>query len=497
MDNQEDVQVGKKTYLLVLLIILTAGCSGNLNSINSGSVSESLINIPNADFSFSGLRLNLALINEIGVYQNQTRQFARRASSSITSTTQNDTYLVGYGAEGQAVPLDYLNSQNQEVQVPFSVFSFEVVGDFSYIVYYNSHLDYALESLKDAITQSWEFNSHATKSLGSTQFEVLLKQNGTNNVGGIQAYIILHNKSGKLFDAVDALGLENYLDGNLYQTVSLKLFTAFQDKIIYFARRKSTCKGELVFNELENTLRKTEVCTSLDINPLFVHSTGYFSYTFNDMVSYASPDFSITGNLTSYFLTSIPVRNMVFKSVDQNIVLISGKLSSSFVVFDGTFSLLEEKNQVLDGGNQLSSFAWLFNKGGYDYFSINPTNVSVIYYVNFQTFSFEKLIEESTNFPPLNQYDSRHKYIVYEGSLYQLGRYIRLLGEDNYFSILEQNVYEVTNNIAAMIKTGYVDYIQTQGLSQISKSLNLQTGEIYLQSESRPIITVTQVQPIN
>jgi hypothetical protein len=449
----------------------------------------------NNNFSFEGLSLNLNLINQVGVFKNSSTPLGRRANGGSNSN-QNESYLVGYNNEGDLAPLVYLNDENDEVKVPYSVFSFEVVGDFSYIVYYNSKDKFVLSSFESTITESLKFNSYLTRSLESTQFEVLLKQHGGGQINGIQAFVILHNQSGKLFDAVKTMELYPYQYENGFASVGLLLFTPLENKIIYFARRQNTCKGELEFNELDNTLTKTEVCSPLNIKPIFVHETGYFVYTFNNEVFFASPDFSITGNLTSYFVTSTPDRNMVFKSVGENIVMISGKSVSSFVVFDGSFSLIEEKNEVLEGGNNLSNFAWLFSKNGYDYFS-KEGDFTVLHYVNFQTFDYRSLIETPTDFPALPQYWPSHKYIVYEGRLYQLGENIRVLEDNNSFSILEQNVYEVTNDINLMIKTGYLEYTQTQGLSQINKSLNLKTGEIYLQSESRPVITITQVQPIN
>ena len=461
----------------------------------------------NNDFSFEGLSLNLNSINQVGVYKNSSSPLGRRASSggSALSANQNESYLVGYNNEGEQTPLIYLNDENQEVRVPYSVFSFEVVGDFSYIVYYNSQDEFALSSLESHITESLMYNSFASRSLGSTQFEVLLKQNGSGPIKGIQAYIILHNPSGKLFDARSVFSLELYQEGDVnYAGGHVKLLTPFKNKLIYFAERRNRntkeyeiCKGELVFNSVEVNLTRTEVCSSLSIKPIFVHETGYFAYTFNNGVFFASPDFSITGDLTPYFLSAIPERNMVFKSVGENIVMISGESVSNFVVFDGNFSLIEEKNEVLEGGNNLSGSTWLFNKNGYDYFSISSADASILYYVNFQTYNYRRLVEAATDFPNLPQYYSGYKYIVYETNLYQLGENIRVLEDDNSFSILEQNVYTITNETSVMIRTGYVEYTQTQGLTQIKKSLNLQTGEIYLESESRPTITVSQVQPIN
>jgi hypothetical protein len=60
-----------------------------------------------------------------------------------------------------------------------------------------------------------------------------------------------------------------------------------------------------------------------------------------------------------------------------------------------------------------------------------------------------------------------------------------------------ENSFNTINNLSSYSQTGYLSYYQVSGLTQINKYLNLQTGEIFLESESRPTITVTQVQPIN
>ena len=476
--------MNKKSIYLIVGIISTI-----IVTLTAGWVIFSSLN---ADFSFEGLSLNLNSISQIGVYKNSATPLGRkRANGGSSGVNQNESYLVGYNNAGEQTPLIYLNDENQEVRVPYSVFSFEVVGDFSYIVYYNSQAEGVLSGLENDITRSWEL-----RPLGSTQFEILLKKNSGSwdAIKGTQAYIILHNESGKLFDAVKTMGLEPYESAYSAKTsVGLRLFTPLKNRIFYFAERGNVCKGELEFNEFDNTLTKIEVCSPLNIMPIFVHESGYFVYTFDNKVSFASPDFSITGDLTSYFLSGIPERNTVFKSVGENIIMISGNTFKKFVVFDGNFLLIEEKNEIFEFGNFSGFPTWLFNKDGFDYF----TNYSIIYYINFENFIFGSLIDEESEFSKLPQFFFRFVYIVFEGNLYEIGRNIRQLNEDKTFSVLEQNITYVLNDIPSMIKTGYVEYTQTQGLTQINKSLNLQTGEIYLQSESRPTITVTQVQPIN
>jgi hypothetical protein len=476
----------KSLYLLAILGTVIAGCSEGLSTSSENQPSSYISastsqtnNIPNADFSFSNLRLNLSSINQVGIYRNPSRPVGRKQSSEVVSTTQNDSYLVGYNAQGDTVPLLYSNSQNEQVQMPFSVLSLEVVGDFSYIVYYDSQAGNTKQYLESTLSHNSEY-----RQLGGTKFEVLLKSTGYFYH---QAYIIMHNKTGKLFDALDTINLKDSLvDGQL--TRHLQLFTPFYDKIIYFTRSNNTCKGELRFNEADNTLTKTEVCTSLEITPIFVHENGNFVYTFDSKTSYASADFSVTNDLSSYFDYPI-ARNMVFKSVGQNIVMLSDKSPSKFLVFDGNFSLKEEVSFQVELLVGLDSFTWRFNKGGFDYFSLINGGKSYIYIVDFENLTIEIVVEEITF--------NLHRFIDFENKIFQIGTSLRVLNENLTYSTLEEGVYEVTNEIWEIVSSGYVEYTQTQGLTQINKYLNLRTGEIYLESESRPTITVTQVQPIN
>jgi len=449
----------------------------------------------NNDFSFEGLSLNLNSINQVGVYKNSSSPLGRRASSggSALSANQNESYLVGYNNEGEQTPLVYLNDENQEVRVPYSVFSFEVVGDFSYIVYYNSLVQSELESLENSLIRSTVNHLDVLKSIDSTNFEILLKYRSYGQLS-TTPFIILHNKSGKLFNAITTIRSESESnDGNYWVTINL--FTPFENKIIYFYNY--SCKVELVFDELDYALTKTEVCSTLEIYPIFVHETGYFAYIFDDEVLYASSDFSVTGNLTKYLgIGDFPsyrnsMVNNVFKSVGERIVAFSIKGNLNFVVFDGAFSLIEEKTEVFQDGVPPSGIKWLFNRDGYDFFTTYVPSLSFLYYFNFETLLFGSLIESHPN------YSNNFTYLVFEGNLYEFGPNIRVLNNDNTFLTLEQNTNLITNSFASILKTGYVEYTQAQGLTQIKKSLNLQTGEIYLESESRPTITGTQVQPIN
>jgi hypothetical protein len=260
-------------------------------------------------------------------------------------------------------------------------------------------------------------------------------------------------------------------------------------------REEGTCKGELVFSETAQTLLRSEICTTLNVSPIFAHSNGYFVYYFNNAIYYASPDFSITGDLTDYFDSfNWNLMNLNFKSVGETIVLLTKTINPKFIVFNDTFQIISERSiEIIEEGNSLlyQSKNWLFYNNGFDYFE----NDNSIIFVNFETFE-NGFVDLGEVYSPI-QGLSGYKYLVFDGELYQISSKIRVLNADNTFLTLEDNVYSLNSNVKSILKNGYIDYIQAQGLTQINKSINLQTKEVYLESESKPQVTVTQVQPIN
>jgi hypothetical protein len=475
---KRELIMNKNTYYLAILGMLIAGCGSNNQTTNN--------------FSFEGLSLNLNSTNQVGVYKKATPLLERRMSSGGSNVNQNESYLVGYNNEGEVIPLIYTNDANEEVIVPYSVFSFEVVGDFSYIVYYNPSQQSNLESLEYTISTVYGPGNRKSsmKPLGVSTFELLLRGFGHESLHGKYAFIVAHNESGKLFDAVNLLSL-GYWGNDDLDLVYLSLLAIFEDRINYFVRKGDTCGGELVFDKSNLVFNKTEVCTKLDIEPIFSHSSGYFLYTFNNNTYYSSPDFTITGLFTHN--PEKLTKNVQFKSVNQSVVMLSS-LNNKFFILGDNFEFIDEhpiqpSDSVVDF---LSNSYWLFNKDGVDYFESDEN----VYSINFQSMETKVLAFEGV-LNPLEQYDGRFKNIVFDNNLFTLATSIQTLSDASGFVTIENEIYQIKNSIENILKTGYVEYSKAIGLTQTNKSLNLQTGEIYLESESRPTITVTQVQPIN
>jgi hypothetical protein len=493
----------KSISLLAILGTLIAGCSGDSVSSSFSSTSTEIeSSSTNSEItseeqstvkfsSFSELKVDLTQIKKLAVYKNNQSTIQNGRKNQVSN--QNSSILVGYNEEGDLVPIIYLNSEDQQVTIPYNLFSIEIVGDFSYLIYipspYNP-MTFELESFEQLMYSVGRYENQK-EMVGRSLFVRALHSVFKSWQNQIQ-FILLHNESGKLFDMRSVLNLFDYVN-NDWSLGHLELISLFKEKIYFFVSFKSSssptptsvCKVELAFNNEESNLDKIQTCTSIPINPIFISESGYFIYQLGGKYYFASSDLSTTGDFTYYSST--------MTEIDGKIIILSGQ---SFIVFDSYFNFLTEiQNELLlEFNNNISNYSWFMNKNGYDIFGpfqIHTSQVT-IFKINFQTFQIEKLEIDVS----LNSAISAFA-IIYEGSVYLLSTEIIKLDQNDLISTLDDNIFSFKNSYSNMAISGYVEYYQVQGLNQINKYLNLQTGEIFLESESRPTITVTQVQPIN
>jgi hypothetical protein len=332
----------------------------------------------------------------------------------------------------------------------------------------------------------------SSRILETTKFEILFKQFGMSYEGYVE-FIVMHNASGKLFDIQRSLELAPPADlvDSFFGTILS--FRVYEDKIYYFSRRanpeSNTCNGRLIFNTLTNNLDRVESCTTLQYDPIFVHENGYFAYILNSEVNFASFDLSITGTINDYIDYNFGYKKQFIKSVNETIVLVKG--DGNFVTFSSTFEYTSiSTNEPLL--SNLEPSAWISTINGYDYYR----GGEMIYKVNFsnQTVQNKYIPGFLDRHSQLNGYD----FVEFEGNFF-------ILGDDLYDfnletmteTLLDQSIYNYENDYFTYSTTGYMTYAVTNGLTQVNKSINLQSKTIYLQSENKPTISVTQIRPIN
>ena len=441
----------KTTYLFAILSsLLIVSCGGQSNNPD-----------PNT-FSFQNVKLDLSSVSEIGVYRNEDA-ILNNEDQHIETTITNSTlysYLVGYNNQDQLIPLKYFDLSGNEIQIPFSVYSIEVKEEFSFIVYFYQGWGYP------------QFEINKRTSPDSLFFTDSIKSRTW------QKWVILHNESGSLIDTAELFEGE------------LRFIQAFNKKVIYFTYDESngTCKTELGFNTQSGEFLKSQPnCTSLSIYPLHSHRDGGFIYQIeNGGYNYASSNLATTRELEFTPFTK------TFKTIGDNIVAVSNgakeffTLSSDFnIIEEFEISVVYEDDDWKDRSENWGRFSveFLFYFNGEYYFNV----VGQIVKVNYDLKRYEIS----------NDFSGTGDFVLFENNVFQLkNNQILHLKSVFEFEIIEDS-YNTINNLSNYSQTGYLSYYQVSGLSQINKYLNLQTGEIYLESESRPTITVTQVQPIN
>jgi hypothetical protein len=444
----------KSIYLLVILGTLIAGCSGGSNNGNSN---------PNT-FSFQNLKLDIPAINKIGVHINQGA-ILNNSNLYIETPITNSTlysYLVGFDNQEQIVPLRYLNSSGIEIQIPFSVYSIEVQAEFSFIVYFYQgwgypQFDYSHRNLPDELL--------FTNTIKSRTW---------------QRWVILHNKSGVLIDSKDLFD-----DGD-----EIRYFQPFDERINYFTynQERGTCRNELSFNSESSSFVISEAaCTSLSIYPMYSHKDGGFIYQIeNAGYSYSSK------NMDSSRPLGFAPFVRTFKATSENIIAITNG-AKEFLTLSSNFEIIEESeiNVVYEDDYWMDrSKNWAINsvkflfffKEGY-YFDVLGQPVRVDY--------------ENKDYSISNDYSGIGDFVLFDNNVFHIKNNQIMKLRDGFEYETIENSFNTISNLSSYSQTGYLSYYQVSGLTQINKYLNLQTGEIFLESESRPTITVTQVQPIN
>jgi hypothetical protein len=444
----------KSIYLLAILGTLISGCSDGSNNGNPN---------PNT-FSFQNLKLDIPAINKIGVHINQGA-ILNNSNLYIETPITNSTlysYLVGFDNQEQIVPLRYLNSSGIEIQIPFSVYSIEVQAEFSFIVYFYQgwgypQFDYSHRNLPDELL--------FTNTIKSRTW---------------QRWVILHNKSGVLIDSKDLFD-----DGD-----EIRYFQPFDERINYFTynQERGTCRNELSFNSESSSFIVSEpTCTSLSIYPMYSHQDGGFIYQIeNSGYNYSSKSMDSTRQLG--FAPFV----RTFKATNGNIIAITSgakkflTLSSNFEIIEETeISVVYEDDFWRDRSENwaLTSVGFLFLFEGSYYFYVVGQQVKVDY--------------ENMDYSISNDYSGIGDFVLFDNNVFHIKNNQIMKLRDGFEYETIENSFNTINNLSSYSQTGYLSYYQVSGLTQINKYLNLQTGEIFLESEPRPTITVTQVQPIN
>jgi hypothetical protein len=472
----------KKSVIFLSIFITLVSCAGS--------------NMPTDSFSFKGKSVNLNGIEKLGI-----QKYTNRTNKKNQGTIENDELssierLIGLNANGEVVPIEYEDENNVIVDMPYKLFNLEVIGDFSYLIYI----------LDNALSNQFNLYLSESDSFGNNSFDKLLKRQEIRgyfleNSGdfNLAKFIVLHNPSGKLFDLAEVIQMD---EGFPYFSISN--FTQFEDGFMFFTKSNlnghQTCLSNNYYDSLTSSLILEKSCSPIDFIPLSISDSGHFSYILNDSLFESDSTFSEITDLTSDLQENRPLlstNNILSKYYDDYLYILFENQSYKF--YQGQLLSQKELLDYTQYGIQTPTFITsIASKFFY------KNNFKDIIMLNLESFEFEIYIHDQL-FPNSHPRGvGIYDFIFFENNLIIVGNEIVLFDLINFSTtIIDSNLYSADSfpdaslSTLSYLDTGYLEYEKYSGLNLVSLKINLQTLEIFLESENAPSITIFQIKPLN
>lgn len=441
-------------------------------------------------FSFKDLHVDLSEAVSLGIApKSETQSMTTQRSVdemillSDVVDTQVPTELVMVNHQGVLTTVEFFNGSEEVVEVPYSLFFYEVVGEFTYLAY--SRNTNELGPFLDAY-----LNYHQRRTSGLSFIDYLF-----NGLIYHAILISIHNESGKIFDYT-AMVADYQKDNDYDFGVDVGSFFStsqgFFYKTVYNYREDNeskTCTNFAIYNANEGVLDIQTQCASVAYWPLFGFSETSFFYwadkryhTFVDGISTA--DRPLQDTQYSFF------------NVDDDR---AGRLSSDgfFEIFNHQFEILEsvdilEKLSVDRAQDSQPNFQVYAIKDERLYLSYNE--VFIVYDIIGKSIIYRVDVFEQYGF--FSQF-----HFVLEGHFMYIFAYqgIYVLNLNN-FTI--QTIYIAENIdlysvVTHFISTGYIKVQYLDGLTKVTKIIDPVTGEYQVSTDNDLSKSSWSVKPIN
>ena len=437
----------------------------------------------NNSFSFKNLTIDLSGAESLGMKAIQNNNVVKKDNIVYLSGQKIDFYseikntqLVKINEKGETTLVDYYDKDGNLVEVPYYLFYFEIVGDFTYLVYYQSEQD--LVSLNDAITNLSNFNS----SMNTKTIDYFFYY----NIGALNSIkkIIVHNTSEKVFDYTQIF---NDIIGDNKSNISS--FFTFKEGQLFssFSNFENTCLYSVSFNEFTKELSLEESCSDVFYIPFFGFSNSNFMYYLDDgitniMSKGMNQRLDLSQSVQRFYLNK---QNEIFVVFSNHIVsrydIEMNKLSDTLVLKETYNNEIIEIITIQD--NKI-------------YFRVSNTNTLVVFNL------ITELIEQEID---LNLYSSiqyvfdKHYYIENNLYLFSFDRIIKLdLVLKTIKVIYSGN--RMRNNSELLMSyrsTGFFKITYTDGITTVTKTIDPITGEEISSNQSEVVKDVWFVKPLN
>jgi len=444
-------------------------------------------------FNFNDLKVDLSDASALGIAPkiNKDQNLSRLSSEKILlnnedSTELTETELVMIDDEGNLKTVEFINDSGDIVQVPYNLYTFEVVGQFTYLIYYNPE---SVGDFNNLVSFSVFFNHF------STEINLLFDYfNGVKTTDVRK--IVIHNESGSIFDYTSIVDdiYDSYQDLN--QKPDVGGFFSSINGFFFRIRENSqldnpkTCTNFASYNSTKDELDINSQCSTIDYNPLMGLSEDIFiyeTYNSNAAVSY------FTYNQGEFNLIEKPINlnpaiSRIFNLNDSEIgvLTIDGFLST----YNNQLDLIDTVNMQdlfgeAYGGNfrviQVTSEELYIKTGSGYFFVFDLIDKKIKQQINLNVIG---------NFRVIRQNDS---FILFAEN----GVYILNTTTFELSTVIDSIEYDAFKAIRHYVLTGYIKIEYIQGLNTITKFIDPITLETIETINDNTTKSFWSVKPIN
>lgn len=444
-------------------------------------------------YEFKDLHVNISDAHSLAIAQTEVNRKDKTLLTSVPLYANEDqqTELVTVDENGNFETVEFLNSKNVPVDIDYSLYYFEIFGDFTYLIYYKTSIDKG--HLDETFT--WYYRYLSSDSNISTLMTLIEKFYSSyswfeNDI----KKIAIHNDSGKIFDY--SLLIEDLMDDGDEVT---SFFINQNNQVLSKVKGDgSACIIESKYNSTTAELQVDEKCSNTNFRVQYAANLSNFIYYLN-LPDQRNPGIEYMDNNIELNWPTPPV--MIIKNQDGFILFFK---EGNAIWYDWSFTVIDEKTilEDFDPDDQID----------FQFYKTNNNNIVNVIYGNQKEIkqSFYNIVTKTLSESTILTTNT------YFQTFFDVNNYSYFIIEDKQYLFLKSGIWmidydsQTVTSIASditltnisttplyFVQTGYIKYTYISGINQNQVIFDPFTNEIISETNNAPVRTTWYVKPLN
>lgn len=452
-------------------------------------------------FTFKNLRVDFSDAVSLGIAPKTKNNVTanKRTSDDLILlsediTVNTETELVKLNDQGVLTTVEFYNNSNSVVEIPYNLFYYEVIGDFTYLLYY--------EGSQELILLTDEFINFSGPKYGITSF---IDYTFTNyfDPRTLNVYkIIIHNESGRIFDFTAVIS-EYYESNTTTSGVDVQNFHTSSNGFFFKTGHydlkndtRDTCTNFATYNSVDLDLELDTQCSSANYEPTFGFSSDTFFY-FAESKYYSTINGDFTRKRPDKLMQDLSYTRFNITNNSSGILWSDGYLE----IFTHTFETIEYID-LLKEINLEREFNGedLIGRDAISYYFLHKNRIYLsfreqffVYDLNENKVVFIQNLWEQYEFNIISFVQDGEKLYIFDNNS------IHAMDLENFSitPILQTENLAWWDSIRYFIQTGYIRYQYLEGLTQVTVYIDPLTGKTETSSINDTHKSTWSIKPIN